>query len=59
MAFKDIFKDENEYNEKTIIGFEIHVFEVRSSFFKTPIRKFSDSDSFGEPPQKKETIISF
>ena len=21
MAFKDIFKDENEYNEKTIIGF--------------------------------------
>ena len=21
MAFKDIFKDENEFNEKTIIGF--------------------------------------
>lgn len=21
MAFKDLFKDENEYNEKTIIGF--------------------------------------
>ena len=35
MAFKDIFKDENSYNEKTIIGFMS--FAVMVIFATTPI----------------------